>query len=997
TFFDTQKAKAINLNQVKPPRTSSFFEDADDDKAKLERITDKQIAELFKLTQKFRTSPQRGELWLRLAELYVEKAGVIDFRKQGEYDVALKEYQAGQRKKKPVLDLRDAKEYNRKAIQLYEWFVRDFPKDDKMDQALYFLGYNCYEIGDLKRGTLYYTRLTKEHPRSQYVTEANFALAEFYFENEKWKPAGQYYSQVLKYPRHRLYNFSMYKVAWCQFRLGSTVRALHTMEKLIRVSREQVAQAQADGRKNINKGRLESEGLRDIVLFYGEAGSPEKASAYFRSLAGADANNYLEKLAYYYGDKGNLHGARIVFNYLIQQNPTAAKAFEYKYQVVKLYSTVKKSRDFRDELFSWVRDFGIGSAWYSANRNNVELLDSSAKIREQTLRTYVLQQHQTAQNSRASFSQGLALEGYRIYLSEFKNSPIIADMHFYFAELLYDMNKFQEAGEQYRWVVENGKGTKFYARATENTILALGKELPSDDELSKKVGKSLEPVPMDAQIQTFVTAAQQYVDTNPESDKVPEMKFRIGRLYYQHNQFDQALPYFRDIVSKHPQTKYAEYSANLMLDIYNLRKDYTGLEKTGSELLSLPGIANTKAGSDIKGVLEKANFKRAQDLEVSKDYAGSAQQFEIFAKQNPGSTLATTALFNAAINYERAGMNSKAASNHAAVLASRDRSADGLKTKSRRIVAKLYQDSGRLEDSAQAYRAAAIEAGKDPVAANLFFNSAVLYQALGKNSDSIRNYEAYYDRSRKSDRVEAIYEIATMYRKQGTLTRAADKYEDYLKAGTGNHEKNVESAFHIYEISKRLRRTKQADEWKQKTLSLQRRYSPNKKGVGATYAAQIKLDETSKVFDELKAIRIPSNPAKQQQAAKNKIALVSRLNSDLTDVIKYDSAEEIVGALSLLGQVNLHMGDSLIKAPLPAGLSPDESKQYKAGIEKLAEPFFSKAKESLKAAVDRGSQLDVYNSAYHQARELVLKMDESLFYHGDEIPSESHQGTWVEL
>ena len=220
-LFDQQaRAQQVNLSQVKPPRTSSFFEDANDDKAKLEKITDQQISELFKLTQKFKNSAQRGELWLRLAELYVEKAGVIDFRKQGEYDQGLKDFQAGKRKNKPSLDLADAREYNKKAIQLYEWFVRDFPKDEKMDQALFFLGYNYYEVAQLKKGTDFYTRLTKEYPRSPYVTEANFALAEYYFENEKWAQAKSYYDQVLKYRRHRLYNFSMYKAAWCDFRQG---------------------------------------------------------------------------------------------------------------------------------------------------------------------------------------------------------------------------------------------------------------------------------------------------------------------------------------------------------------------------------------------------------------------------------------------------------------------------------------------------------------------------------------------------------------------------------------------------------------------------------------------------------------------------------------------------------------------------------------------------------------------------------------------------------
>lgn len=997
-FEGSSRIQQVNLSQVKPPRTSSFFEGGNDDKAKLEKITDQQINELFKLTQKFKNSPQRGELWLRLAELYVEKSGIIDFRKQGQFDLALKDYQAGKRKTKPILDLEDAREYNKKAIQLYEWFVRDFPRDEKMDQALFFLGYNYYEITQLKKGTDYYTRLTKDYPRSPYVTEANFALAEYYFENEKWSQAKGYYEQVLKYRRHRLYNFSMYKFAWCDFRLGRNEEALKSMETLIRQNKEQAAQAEVEGRKNINKGRLESEGLRDIVLFYAETGGTdraEKAPSYFRSLAGNDANNYVEKLAYFYGDKGNLSGARILFNYLIEQNPTSPKAFDYKYQVVKLYSNAKKSREFREEMFSWIRDFGTGSAWYEANKGKPDFIDNSYKLREQTLRTYVLQQHQTAQNSRAPFSQGLALEGYRLYLAEFKESPVVADMHFYFGELLYDMKKYEEAGAQYRWVVQNGQSSKFYQRASENVVLALERDLPSDDEMAAKVGKSVEPIDLDPRVARFISVSEDYIKRLPDTEKAVEMKFRIGRLYYQHNQFDQAIPYFKDIVAKHQKSKYAEYSANLLLDIYNLKKDYAGLEKTGGELLALPGIANSKAGQDIKGVLEKANFKRAQDLEVAKDFAGSAQQFENFSKQNAASPLAVTALFNAAINYERAGQNPKAMQAHAAVLKSNDKSAEPLKSKSRRIVAKLYQDSGQLEEAANAYRASAIEAGNDPLAPNLFFNAAVLYEATGRNPEAIRSYEAFYEKNKKSDRNEALYQIATLYRKQGSLSKASEKYQEYVNAGTGSQERIVESAYWVHDISKKLNRRTISDDWRQKTIGLQRRYAPNKKGPGATYAAKIKLEDAEKVFDELKSIRIPANPAAQQKAAQNKIAFVQRLNNELTDVVKYDSAEEIVGALSLSGQVNLHMGEALMNAPIPAGLNPDETKQYKAGIEGLAQPFFTKAKESLKAAVERGGELDVFNESYHKARSLALKLDSQAFYDGGEVASEVRQGSWI--
>lgn len=992
-LFD-QKKTQVNLNQVKPPKTSTFFEDANDDKARLEKITDQQIAELFKLTQKFKNSPQRGELWLRLAELYVEKAAVIDFRKQGDYDNALKDYQAGKRKSKPVLDLADAKEYNKKAIQLYEWFARDFPKDDKMDQALFFLGYNYYELGSLEIGTKYYTRLTKEFPTSPYVIETNFALAEYHFENEKWQVAQSHYAQVLKYKRHRLYNFSLYKTAWCQFRSGQTREALQTMENLIRVSKEQATQDRVQGKKTINKGRLENEGLRDIVVFYADVGEAEKAPGYFKALAGKDGNNYVEKLAYLYADKGNLAGSRYLFNYLIQQDPTSVKAFDYKYQVVRLFSNAKKSREFREEMFAWIRDFGTGSAWYQANQANTDFVANSYKLREQTLRTYILQQHQTAQNSRAAFSQALALEGYKLYLTEFKDSPVVADMHFYYAELLYDLRKYNEAGEQYSWVAQNGKNSKFYSRASENVVLALEKDLPKDEELAQKIGKSVDPLALDSRSEKFIAAAQDYIVRLPDTEKAIEMKFRIGRLYYQHNQFDQAIPFFREIVSKHSKSKFAEYSANLLLDAYNLKKDYAGLEKAGGELLAMPGIAGSKAGSDIREVMEKASFKRAQDLEVSKDFGGSAQQFESFAKQNPHSPLAVTALFNSAINYERAGMNNKAISAHAAVLSSKEKAAEPLKPKSRRIIGKLYQDAGLLEEAAGAYKAAAVEAGKDPLAANLYFNAAILYEATGKNSEAIRNYETYYNTSKKHDRVEALFQMATLHRKQGALSKASDNYITYVNSGQGTQEHNVEAAYWVFDISKRLNRTSVMETWKRRTLSLQKSYAPGKKGPGATYAAKIKLAEATVVFNELKGIRIPANPAQQQSAAKKKIALVTRLNGELSDVVKYDSADEIVGALSILGQANLHMGESLVNAPVPSGLNADETKQYKAGIEKLAEPFFGKAKESLKAAVDRGSELDMFNEHYHKARQLALKLDPKMYYDGGEIGSEVRMGSW---
>lgn len=992
-----EATKSYNLDSVKPPPSSILMkkDESNRGKAEYERILDQQIRELYKLTQKFKGSPNRGELWLRLAELYVEKAGVIDAIKQDEYDAKLRSFQAGKTRVKPVLDLAEAREYNKKAVQLYEWFQRDFPRDEKMSQALFFLGYNHFEMGNATQGVEYYEKLTREYSSSPFVGEAHFALGEYHFENERWPQAYKEYAYLIKEKKHRLHTFALYKGAWCLFRLGKSQQALKYLEYIISTGRAESAEQQP-GRRNVNRNRLEGEALRDIVTFYAEAGEAGKSVAYFRTLVGKDYASYLERLAYQYSDRGYKDASMEVFKTLITQFPTAAKSFEYQYQVVQNFYYAKDTSRFKAELYSWVIDYGKGSAWQEANKENKELMETSFKLRETTLRNYVLQQHQTAQNSRAPFSQGQANEGYQLYLKEFSESSFIGDMHFYYGELLYDMSKYDEAAMQYKWVLDNTPQSKFYNKSAQNLILSVERSIPTDQEMQKRVGTSTDPIPLEPKVERFIKAGQWYSEKFPKSDKAVEIKFRIGRLYYQSNQFDPAIQHFREIVQQHPTSKYAEYSANLLLDIYNLKKDYVGLAKVGTELLAVPSIAASKVGADIRGVVEKASFKRGQDLELEKKYGESAQVYQDFAKQNPKSSLALMATFNSGVNFERAGLNASAIAAYQTILSSSDSAAESMKPNVRRLLAKQYQDSAQFEEAAKLYRQSAEESPKDPLSSNWMFNAAVLYEALGKHGEAIKTYESFVRLSKKhSDNIEAVFSIAQNHRKVGQRSAAITRYTEYIDGGGRNQEKVVEAAYWVSQLYAQQGSVTKAKEWSQRTLAIQARFAPDRKGVGASFAAKIKFALAVETFKSMKAVTFPADPSRQKAAADRKVSLLTKLTGELVDVIKYDSAEEIVSALSVLGQANDDIGQAIINAPLPAGLTPDEAKQYKEGVEKFAEPFKTKARESFKAATDRGLELEVYNDEFKVAYSYMNRVDPKSYYDGGEIGSDIRLVNWI--
>ncbi len=982
-----------DMNNVKPPRANEILQSAaaTGDFAEYERILNKQIDELYKLTQKFKNSDNRGELWLRLAELYVEKSVLIDTRKQDEFDKQVKLFNEGKIKNRPVLDARQARELNRKAIQLYDWFLKDFPKDAKVSQALFFLGFNNFELNQYEQGAVYYERLIKQYPKSPFVGEAQFSLAEYYFENEKWTLAYNRYAPLIQNKRHRLHNYSIYKGAWCLYRLGKYEQALKYLESIIKTGQAADGEALASKRV-VNKEKLENEALRDLVVFFAAEKKASEAPEYFKRVTGQDnVDSYIEKLAYFYTDKGNQDSARFCFKYLIQQRPNSPNAFEYQYQIVQNYFYAKNTKRFKEELYGWVKDYGTNGSWTQTNQNNQELMGKSHSLRETTLRNFILQQHQTAQNSRAPYSQESASEGYKLYVEQFPKSPQLADMHFYYGELLYDMKKYDEATDQYRWVVENGSQSKFYSKAGANIIHAAERSLPTDQEFQKKVGDSTDPIPLDPRAETFIKAADWYHAKFPKGEKAAELRFRVGRLYYQHNQFDKANEIFKDVVRNCQKTKYAEYAANLILDIFNLKKDYIGLEKTGQELLAMPEISGSKAGSEIRSILEKASFKKAQDLEGQKNYLESAKQFEAFAIQNPKSDLALNAKYNAAINYDRENQTLKALPLFAAVAASNAPGAEKLKPTVHRLLAKIYQNASLYDDAIKQYRAAIKESPKDPLIPNYHFNIGVMCETLGRNNEALKAYNEYVELAPKKSEVrETYFTIADIARKANRRTMAIENYEAYINRGGSDQKKIAES---FYQVSQLLKRSK-PDESEKYTKRLQSLYRRTQNPVSAKYAAIFKIDEAQKTAKEFKSVSLPLDPAKQKKAVEKKIELLNKLTKELTNVVQMNSAEQIVSALELLGEANDHMYTAIIRAPLPKGLSEQESGMYKEGIAKIADPFKQKARESYKLAVSRGQELEVYTSEYNQAYNYMNAIEPNTYYSNDESTFESRLVKW---
>jgi TolA-binding protein len=971
--------KQVSLTAIKPPSRSTLYYEEGTNEAELEKITDQGIRQLYKLTQQFKTSKRRGELWLRLAELYVEKSRLIEYRIQQQYDDQIAKFQKGETKTRPKLNLNAAQEYNRKSVQLYEYFLRDFPKDPKVDQALFFLGYNYFELNQPEKGKDHYRRLTTEFPQSPYVEESNFALGEYYFEREMWKDALKHYSAVAQNKRARLFSFALYKMAWCQYKTGEVKPALQSLERVIRAGRvAKGSQDQSAG--GVSRIRLATEAQKDLVVFYAEAGTPQGARAYFEDIAGAkQVFGLLEKLAYYYSDVGNREGARYVFRDLITERPNSPKAYDYQYQIVTMYVSTDSKDTFRNELYNWIQNYSPNSEWAEANKKDKELIARANQLIETTLRNHVLQNHQTAQNSRVPTAQKAAKQGYELYFSTFKQGAKLDEMHFFYAELLFDMGDYATASQHYAWIADNAPNSPYYEKSVLNQVLALEKDLPKEENLKKAVGDTLDPVPFTPNVAAFEAAVDKYVKAFPKGESVPAMRYKMGALYYYHNQFDKALTAFNGIIKDYPKSPYAQYAANLTLDIYNLKKDFGGLKQAGQEILNNPDLAGSQVGEQVKGVLLRAEFKEAQDLEQKKDFEGAAKAYESFAKKYAGGELGAQASFNAAINFERAGDLTKAAAMYGLVLADKSPKNEDARKKSSQFVASIFEKTGQYQKAAESYEAYIKKNPKDKESQAFLFNAAIIRDGMNNYGPAQNNYQQYFETTKGKDRWEILLLMAQLQERKGNITKAQEFYKQYYDARPANKAGLIEAAYKVAKIHQAKNHKTDFEDWCKKVIYQVKAHSTKEEPVGVSYAAECKFTEVSKVFDELRAIKIPQNPQRQQAAVKEKLGLLNKLKEQLKAVIRYDDGPYIVNSLAMIGQANQHMAAAIYAVPLPKGLDEESLKQYKAGVDGVAKPFQTEAIKSYESAIERGYALEGYSDGLKTAQRELNRLDRQKF------------------
>ena len=162
------------------------FDDAKIDKivaAKQARLSQVRMRQIEKMRGILRKNPlYRGKanLLFRIAEREWDEAKYRYMLAQQKYDERHDAYLNGTLKKKPEEPTAD---YS-KAIKEYKSLLKEYPNYRRINEVIFYLGRGLIQANFKQQGASYMLRLTKEYPKSKYVTQAYLAVAEYYFDKD---------------------------------------------------------------------------------------------------------------------------------------------------------------------------------------------------------------------------------------------------------------------------------------------------------------------------------------------------------------------------------------------------------------------------------------------------------------------------------------------------------------------------------------------------------------------------------------------------------------------------------------------------------------------------------------------------------------------------------------------------------------------------------------------------------------------------------------------
>lgn len=757
-------------------------------------LREKGIQDMEVFLKSYTESSVLDKVMMRLAELYFEKARDDYQTAQDAYSKQLALYDAGQLAQRPEEPRVD---YSR-SLALYQRVIDEYPQSSLVDDARFSTAFLIEAIGNRDEAVTLYENFLEEFPESRYVPDALMRIGEYYF-----NPPAQdivraiaAYKQLLKYTDSPKYDEALYRLGWCHYKLSRYPEAIAYFTVL---ADDVQRAAQFDPQNQITNPSLKDESIEYIGISFLDYQGAEGAAHYLTTIGGRDYGaDILRKLGdAYLNVKQEYDNAIKAYTTLLRLYPLAEEAPLVQAKIAEIHRLLGDERTAYAQRELLFQNYLASSEWWKHNQDKAAL-KQAVKLAQASVRDNIALLLRRADAFGDADSYAQAVNDSRKYLAAFPQDSTSAQVHWNMALMLdTKLHHSAEAYDEYLNLSRLYSNTHFQKMAAENAIamsqesvradtrrrdpvlplrlVAYHDKTKADSDTLRRV-LNLQEQPLSADEIKLVQALDNYIKLFPNEANTAERLAQAGALYYNRNNFSEALKYFKTLIKHFPNTPEIEYAQYLVMESYFGKGDYKSTEIVAQRIRQ--SGTNNEYTTKAEQRLAESIFLHAEVLADSAEHLKAAAEFCRVVHELSNVEFADLALYNAGLAYDQAHEFARAIETYARLTTNYKSSPHYLSA-----LNNMALDFGELKDYVNA--AATFERlsneEPDPAKAEApLFNASVFAARAADWPRAIRVNQQFVSRFPNSgDADDLFYDVASYYLKLNDTVKASTIYGEY--------------------------------------------------------------------------------------------------------------------------------------------------------------------------------------------------------------------------
>ncbi len=949
------------------------------------------------LIQQSMHRPYLPDLYLRLADLYIEKSRILYHLKR-----------VGNPTGSKAVVVLEANLLKTKAIDLYNKILGEFPEYGYQDKVIFFMAHEYREMGQFDKMMNAYTDLVERFPDSPYRLETYLLIGDYQFDSMNLDKAEESYQTILAAPESHVHGMARYKMAWCHINRSRFPEALALLEVLVKDPRYDELKTEIDAYKRIN---LRREALMDLAYCYTEVKPPEEALEYFANLSDSKSIYLavLGKLGHRYFLKENWAAGADVYRTIISLSRNTQKNTGY---AEKLFACAQRAKDMQHPEKNVQALVGVLEQVEYSWRTAPEEKERLAKEFEVYARDMATRLHLLASEKQDKVKFCQAADAYAYYLDFFQRGKQTRDILENQAEALYEGGRYFQAALAYEKLaapeppeveeeeaaeepegpegkmVAEGSAEKEGEQVAEASVdtkeEGAARESPKPEE---KLVAGEPPAPQKSPrdclygaVASFYKALKeqgdlddlqklearqglrqvgsQYLAAFPGAEEAPEVAFNVAWVSYEQGDYKAALEGFKGFIQEYPRSNEAAAAGHLVLDIHKSLDDLDGLIKDARSMLANERITDPKFRKEVGNILSAAEHRHLEELTVMvKDGAeGSDEALLALGREAQDSGLQELALFNLFVVSKEAEDIPKVLERGAQILAKTHdakRRQDVLTT-----MAHFYFEAGDFPNAASYSEQAAEGVGGEQQADHLM-RAAKLQGWMGDHVAAVKDYRKAMPLLPPAQKLDVEKELLNQYealkdasqvlsRSRGLMSQEPEELKwVFLYGDTLYQQGRLTEAMAVFKkVDEQLAR---------KVASAPAAVTPEERA----FAAQARFYRAGQEMAAFKKIRIRGDKIENALIQK-KLKAHQAVEAAGLEVAQYSSARWTIASLVMAAEANDEISRFFLRAPEPKGLDMAQRQQYRQLVEDKVRPYREKALRYRKAALEKAYHLGIF-------------------------------------